>query len=470
MPKRIRTNIILILIITGVLAYGTIWYNRWLAYYGERVLVGSKTETVAVYVEPDDTATRAAAKYMANAIEQSLGVEPVIVTEKQGERKHICILVEENLSPDEKEQKKYNNESTTPESAQNNKADIVITAAADTVAPAAADLPSYSVVLEKENVVISVAERKDCFGVVKAFSDRWLQKDCGLETSKELRISTRMIKEQLSGLPIEYQGEIKILTQNLRYIDDADGNSVEERAQRFKKLVQKYQPDLIGTQECTLQWLQLLKDVFSEEYEMFGCSRLGPDSEEEEWNAVFYRRDRFSRQDGDTFWLSNTPGTVASKLNYEGCVRICTWVQLHDIETGKRFLFSNTHLQDGATEFFREVRVRQVETLFQQLRKGQNRLATIPGFLIGDFNGEANEPFYSQITDVYQDARITAIDNESAVDYSFHAYGNAKKLIDFCFCSPESVTVLAYKILDDQYGGYVSDHYGILVTALVNGR
>ena len=41
-------------------------------------------------------------------------------------------------------------------------------------------------------------------------------------------------------------------------------------------------------------------------------------------------------------------------------------------------------------------------------------------------------------------------------------------MIDFCFHSPHKITVLDYRILDDQYNGYVSDHYGIMVTAVVN--
>ena len=467
MLKGININTILIMVLICLLTSGTIWYERHMAYYGEIVLVNPDEETVAIYVEPEDTATRAAAGYLAYAIERAFGVAPDTVTEIEDDGRHyIHIICEEKNSSGEALAVGPDGEIT--ESDQDNKAEIIITTAANAVLPAETDLPVYSVALKTDGVEIRVSGRKDCFGAVKAVTDRWLQKDCGLETEGELRISNRMIKEQLSGLPVELDGEIKILTQNLRYIDDAGGNSVEERALRFEKLVREYQPDLIGTQECTFQWLQLLKDMFSEDYEVFGCSRLGPDSEKEEWNAVLYRKDRFTYLDGDTFWLSNTPGTIASKLNYDGPVRICTWVQLQDSETGKEVLFSNTHLQNGETDYYRELRAKQADILLRQLRKGQNRLANVPGFLTGDFNGVADEPFYSQVTEIYRDAGVTAVDNNSAVDYSFHAYGNAEALVDFCFCSPKTITVLDYRILDDQYGGYVSDHYGVLVTAVVN--
>ena len=41
-------------------------------------------------------------------------------------------------------------------------------------------------------------------------------------------------------------------------------------------------------------------------------------------------------------------------------------------------------------------------------------------------------------------------------------------MIDYCFHSPRNVTVLDYHILSDVVEGYVSDHYGLLVTAVLN--
>ena len=55
------------------------------------------------------------------------------------------------------------------------------------------------------------------------------------------------------------------MTQNLRcgYIrDERDGrdNMIRTRQHRFKKLVEKYDPDMIALQECTTGWLGLLED------------------------------------------------------------------------------------------------------------------------------------------------------------------------------------------------------------------
>ena len=68
----------------------------------------------------------------------------------------------------------------------------------------------------------------------------------------------------------------------------------------------------------------------------------------------------------------------------------------------------------------------------------------------------------------YRDAASTAITDSSKVHYSYHGYGKEQWMIDYCFHSPRNVTVLDYHILSDVVEGYVSDHYGLLVTAVLN--
>ena len=102
------------------------------------------------------------------------------------------------------------------------------------------------------------------------------------------------------------------------------------------------------------------------------------------------------------------------------------------------------------------------------MRKNDNYLELYPGFLTGDFNGSPADFYYEQIIQYYDDSRNTAITNSSAVDYTYQNYGKSERLLDHCFHSPGNVTILDYRILDDLYGGYISDHFGILVTALLN--
>ena len=422
--------------------YGEYQYNR------GTVVAGPETESIAIYIEPDDTATRAAANYLIFSLERTLGIKAETVTEWNETVQGIRIFCGAEIPEPVPEQREKFIFITSAEAAVDN------------------ENPVYAVRLENNSVNILIPEREDCFGAVKAVTDRWLQKDCGLESRNELRISRAMIDRQLSDLSTAINGELRILTQNLRYCSDNGGNSINERATRFYQLVEEYQPDLIGTQECSLQWTDLLQQDLGDRYEYLGTPQQ---NRNDEWDdAILYRKDRFELKDGGTFWLSNTPDIPQSQLNYGELCRICTWALLADLETGETLLFSNTHLHHRRNEFFQEVRTRQAEILFRYLRRGENKLMQYPGFLTGDFNGESDEPFYAQVTAYYEDSGIAAITNSSSVDYTFHDYGQEQLSYDYCFYSPGKVTVLDYRILDDQYDGYISDHYGILVTAVVN--
>ena len=427
--RKPRIFIIAAVILLAGLAVGVMAHF----YYGKIVVADPYDARAVIYIEPDNNATRAAANYLALGISRELGFEPLITTTKEDGEQYISILCGTEIG-------------TEPESGETGL--------------------NYTLTIDGTGFSVTVPAQEQCFWAVKAVTDRWLQEDCGLKNGR-LSISRYMISRRLSALTADDAGEIRILSQNLRNRDDKGGNSIAERAERFFQLLSQYQPDIIGTQECPIGWLQLLQDRLSEEYAFFGCSREGPGETDGDWNAIVYRKDRFTLLDGDTFWLSNTPDEPSSLLNYDGSPRICTWAVLHDDVTGKDFLFGNTHLHHIGEELGRKIRSRQAEILMQRLRKG-NKLEKYPGFLTGDFNGTPGEPFYPLITDSYSDSRALAITDRSEVDYTYQAYGNAKVLCDYCFCSPGTVAVLEYNILDDQYDGYVSDHYGVLVTAVLN--
>lgn len=62
-----------------------------------------------------------------------------------------------------------------------------------------------------------------------------------------------------------------------------------------------------------------------------------------EFNAVFFRSDRFELLDSGVFWLSENPETPGSKGWDGACERLATWTVLRD-KSGGELLFINTHL------------------------------------------------------------------------------------------------------------------------------
>jgi endonuclease/exonuclease/phosphatase family metal-dependent hydrolase len=321
----------------------------------------------------------------------------------------------------------------------------------------------YELTLKDSRIIITAKEGM-LFEAIKAIADKWVDEECGIDKNGDLIINGT-ISKALNGLDIEITDSIRILSQNIRYTDDPNGNSIKERAPRFLALLKDYQPDIIGVQEATKRWMDFFENNLGDTYGIIGCSRNGRRANDGEWNAILYRKDRFELIDGETFWLSETPDDEATKL--EGSIyRICTWALFEDKSTGKLFTVNNTHLQNGGDSD--EIRAQQVTILLDYLRDNVGYLELYPAFLTGDFNAGNKSSAYALTTEIFRDSKISALKNISEINHTYHGYGKSKSLIDYCFHTPYNTAVLDYKILDDQYEGYVSDHYGVLITAVIN--
>lgn len=247
---------------------------------------------------------------------------------------------------------------------------------------------------------------------------------------------------------------ITVITQNVRYCDDPDGNSINRRAKRLNALVQSYQPDILCTQEVTNTWSKLLTGILSDTYTCVGEFDGGPDSTQGNKVAIFFRKERFELQETDTFWLSDTPQEV-SKYEDSKTKRICTWALLKDKVTNKTFLVANTHLDTQTPE----VRLAQYQVLKAQLK---DLFSQYPAILTGDFNAQPDSNVYSCVLQDFRDPHVSAPQNASTVDYTAHGYGTVTdRRIDYCFYN-SAFAAQNYQILSDQYDGYVSDHYGVL--------
>jgi len=406
---------------------------------GSVTVVSDKSSDYIITLTADDNATVAAAEYLATKLYMKLDAELPLVYESE--------ITTSGAIP---EKEIIIGESLREFSAENE------------------EIPQgeYRIALKGEKILILAGDPETLFKAVKAIADKWVSEDCGV-AEKDCLIINKKIINDLSGLDITLNDTIKILSQNMRYTNDPDGNSIAERAQRFLKLLKQYQPDLIGTQETTKEWMTFFKENLSDTYEMIGCSRNGSKASDGEWNTILYRKDRFELIEGDTFWLSETPDEDASKLEESSIARICTWTALEDKISGKVFTFNNTHLHHVGEDA--QVRADQTNILFNYLREEIGYFDLYPAFLTGDFNAERDEPAYAVATENMRDSKFTAFKDLSVVDYTFHDYGKAEKFLDYCFHSKGNTAIIDYKILNDMYDGYVSDHYGVLVTAVIGG-
>lgn len=313
--------------------------------------------------------------------------------------------------------------------------------------------PSSPISLQEGRLTFFVQDLAELYCLVRAFTDK-----LGELLEQDTAGQWYLYKDQVlpfSDMPTAYDTRVRVMTQNLRYANDADGNSVAERSARFAALVAQYRPDIIGTQEATPLWTQYLTENFSSEYGMIGVFRDGTGHAGDEANYVLYRKDRFEVVDSGTFWLTDEPEQVG-KMEGALCNRICTWAWLRDVRTGKLLMIANTHLDHSNDT----VRGAQLDVLLKYLSED---MKTYPVFLTGDFNALRTSAPYKLIGKAgLYDGEKKAWVNGSDLDYTCHLYRGHGDTIDYCFYTNQWTPLYA-RIVSDDYGGYVSDHYGVIV-------
>lgn len=287
------------------------------------------------------------------------------------------------------------------------------------------------------------------------------------KTDKKTEKATRPIMDTQPPTALENTDELeldlKILTQNVRYADDPDGNSVKERTTRFKALIDEYRPHVIGTQEVTFEWYNYLESI--EGYALVGESKTGKQGDDGDWNLIMYDVERFVLMDSDTFWLTKTPDKV-SKVDGSSVMRICTWAELFDRYTGETIIVANTHIDNKSTD----VRALQLNYLLRHLRTRLfERYEDCRIYVTGDFNCLVDSrPYAVMLNGGFVDSRTVTLEDISTVNASYHGYNGQEYMFDYCFFRGED-TVLSYEIISKNYigemdtePGYVSDHYGVI--------
>lgn len=313
---------------------------------------------------------------------------------------------------------------------------------------------SAPISVQGEKIIFAVPKPAKLYCIVDAFVDQCLR--MGAVDAEGHLLLTEDVIARVASAETAYDNKITVLTQNLRYRDDEGGNSVAERSERFLELALDYKPDIIGTQEATPLWTSYLQEHFSDEYGMVGVFRDGTGNAGDEANYILYRKDRFTLEESGTFWLNPEEPDKVGKIKDALCNRICTWALLTDNQTGKMIFACNTHL-DHSTD---AIRAAQLEVLLEQL---SYEVGYYPFILTGDFNMLRDSAPYKSVTKAgLLDGQRNAWVDDSEVDHSCHLYTDDGEIIDYCFYSTDFLPFYA-KIINDDYGGYVSDHYGVLV-------
>ena len=73
------------------------------------------------------------------------------------------------------------------------------------------------------------------------------------------------------------------------------------------------------------------------------------------------------------------------------------------------------------------------------------------------------------VSEKYTNAAAAALYNGSEINYTFQNFGRSNGILfDYCFFRGENVVILAQRIANDIFDGYVSDHYGLVTDVFLS--
>jgi len=252
---------------------------------------------------------------------------------------------------------------------------------------------------------------------------------------------------------------IKVMTYNIRcgFCEDSSNvNNWSNRKYLVAYLIKSHKPDLIGLQEAEMFQVNELFEML-DVYDWYGVSREDG-KEGGESTAILYRKKRFSLEQKQTLWLSETP-EVVSKGWDAMFKRTVTLIKLKDLMSSKEFYYLNTHFDHvGET-----ARTESSKLLINEIIKYS---ADYPIILSGDFNYTSNSEGYKIIKSQLSDSKSISRTENVGGNITFNGFGKdiqPDNKIDFIFVN-DKVGVL-YHIIDTiTFNGlYPSDHYPVII-------
>jgi len=246
-----------------------------------------------------------------------------------------------------------------------------------------------------------------------------------------------------------------VMTYNIRMNTPDDGvNAWPLRKNKVIGLLRFHQPDVFGIQEALSDQMDDLVAGLPD-FDHVGVGRDDGKSLGEHM-AVFYRKSRFEKLDGGTFWLSQTPDKPG--LGWDAvCNRTCTWLKLKDKMTKKTFYFFSTHLDHRG----RTARIESAKLILNFMKEINKE--GLPVILTGDFNStKENEPIQIILKEL-TDSRAVSETEPYGPEGTSGGFDVKimPRTIDYIF-ENEKIKVLRYAVLSDSFGlFYPSDHLAV---------
>lgn len=255
-------------------------------------------------------------------------------------------------------------------------------------------------------------------------------------------------------------GQINVITYNIRLNTPADGEHAwPNRKDDVVNLLKFHGADIFCLQEALVEQVQDVQHAFPG----YSYAGVGRDDgiEKGEFSPVFFNTERFIQGRSGNFWLSENPEVPG--LGWDAaCIRICSWTELTDNSTGKKFFVYNTHFDHVGVE----ARKNAADLIISRIKEISGNVPTI---LCGDLNLPPESVPVRKLSAFLHDAyTISELPPHgprgSWAGFTFDDEPGAR--IDYIFVS-EGIKVKRYGILSDSRDrSFFSDHLPVLAELL----
>lgn len=261
------------------------------------------------------------------------------------------------------------------------------------------------------------------------------------------------------GGSVDSKQPLQVMTFNVRLDAPSDSaNNWKYRKDNVCRMINYYQPDLLGMQEVRHNQMEDLKQGL-QQYTALGVGR-DDGKEAGEYCPIFFNTARFTLVKYGNFSLSEQPETIGIKGWDASYNRIATWAILQEKSNGKQFAFFNTHLDnDGAT-----ARKEGVQLILNKIKE---MAPHIPAIITGDFNCTPGEAPLQMLENEGMDNTSKVASIAYGPSWSFHDFGRLSTeecvLLDYVFAT-HGTKVARYRVIQDTpEHGFLSDHYPVSV-------
>ena len=266
----------------------------------------------------------------------------------------------------------------------------------------------------------------------------------------------------LMSIACNRTSEIKVMSYNIRLSSGTiKADSIyhwEHRKQASLNLMHEENPTVFGLQEACPDQMDYMVENLPE----YGYIGVGRDDGKRkgEFMSIFYKKEEVEFIDGGTFWLSETPDQVSKGWD-AACFRTCTWALLKKKDTGKKFVYMNTHL-DHMGKVAREESIKLIVERAEKLTGGK-----LPVFITADFNSPTSNAIFKPMQEAMLDARVEAPVTDDRGTLNCWGTTPPGVVIDHVFY--RGAEAQKFEVLRDKnYGApYVSDHYPVMLTAIM---